>query len=72
MNFDALLAYLIDRAHEASTWRSVVRLLALAGWTISEDHAEMILLLGMVAAELVGVLLKDRLKRTDQPAMGHD
>lgn len=53
--------YIIERAKEASTWRSVIYLLAAAGVPIAPEVGQYIMAAGMAVAGLVGVLTADRI-----------
>lgn len=56
---DRLLAYLVARGKEPTTWRGVVWILAALGVAVSPSHAEIITAAGMFAAGLIGAALPD-------------
>lgn len=51
--------YLIERLHEASTWRGVVMLLTAAGVAISPEQGEAIVAAGLAFVGLLGAFLPD-------------
>ena len=55
-----ILAYLIERGKEPSTWRGLALLLTVAGAKLSPEHTELILLLGLGLAGLIGAALPDK------------
>ncbi len=54
--------YVIERLKEASTWRSIVYVVAAAGVPIAPEMAEYIVAAGMGIAGIIGIVTKDRLK----------
>lgn len=54
--------YVLDRLKEASTWRSIIYVLAAIGVPIAPELATQIVAAGMGAAGIVGIVTKDRLK----------
>ena len=69
----AVFRYIAHRLSEASTWRSLFRLLTAIGIGISPGHWEAIAAVGIAAAELTGVAFPDRVRRRrvlDEPGRG--
>lgn len=54
--------YMLERLKEASTWRSIIYVLAAAGVPIAPGMAEYIVAAGMGVAGIVGIVAKDKLK----------
>jgi len=57
-----MIAYLIARAREASTWRGLILIITSLGIVISPDQAAAITSAGMGLAGLAGVALPDLAK----------
>jgi hypothetical protein len=55
----AVIAYLVSRLAEASTWRGLVALATAAGVAISPGLAEAIIAAGLAGIGVVGVLAPD-------------
>lgn len=51
--------YLIERLHEASTWRGLIAIATAAGVTISPEQAEAIVAAGLAVIGLLGAFLPD-------------
>lgn len=54
--------YMLERLKEASTWRSIIYVLAAAGVPVAPGMAEYIVAAGMGAAGILGILTKDKFK----------
>ncbi len=55
------MKYLFDRAQEASTWRGLIlALTGIMGVTVSPELIEQVIIVGVGAAGLVGMLTKDK------------
>lgn len=54
--------YLLERMKEASTWRSIIYVLAAAGVPVAPGMAEYIVAAGMGVAGIIGIVAKDKLK----------
>jgi hypothetical protein len=54
--------YMLDRLKEASTWRSIVYVLAAAGVPMAPGMADYVVATGMGIAGVIGILAKDNLK----------
>lgn len=55
-----MIAYIIDRLKEASTWRGIVALLTAAGMTISPEMVDKIVAAGLAVMGIIGMLFKDK------------
>lgn len=55
-------AYILERLKEASTWRSIIYVLAAAGVPVAPGMAEYIVAAGMGVAGIIGIVTKDKLK----------
>ena len=55
-----MLAYIIDRLKEASTWRGIIGLLTAAGVTISPEMIDKIVAAGLAIMGVIGMLFKDK------------
>jgi len=55
-----MLAYIIDRLKEASTWRGIIGLLTAAGVTISPEMIEQIVAAGLAVMGIIGMVFKDK------------
>lgn len=58
-----MMAYLLARLQEPSTWRGLVLIATAAGAVLSPDQQEAIIAGGMMVAGLLGAALPDREKR---------
>lgn len=54
-----MLAYIIDRLKEASTWRGIIGLLTAAGVTISPEMIEQIVAAGLAVMGIIGMIFRD-------------
>jgi len=52
--------YIVYRLSEASTWRSLARLLTIAGVVIEPENWERIMAVGLGISEFIGLFLPDR------------
>lgn len=52
--------YLLQRAHEPSTWRGIILLVTALGVPIAPALSDAIVTVGLATAGLVGVLTADR------------
>jgi hypothetical protein len=65
------MKWLIARLREPSTWRGLVWLATSLGLTLSPEAWEYIIAIGMAAAGLLGVILKEKSSNEEvQPANG--
>jgi hypothetical protein len=55
----AVIAYLVGRLAEASTWRGLVALATAAGVAISPELAEAIIAAGLAGIGVIGVVAPD-------------
>lgn len=53
------MTWLLHRLREPSTWRGIVWMLTVAGWSLRPDQAEAIIAAGMALAGVLGVFLPD-------------
>lgn len=60
------MSWLLNRLREPSTWRGIVWLLTVAGWSLRPDQAEAIVTFGITLIGLIGVFLPDA---QPQPAL---
>ncbi len=58
-----MMAYLLARLQEPSTWRGLVLIATAAGAVLSPDQQEAIIAGGMMVAGLLGAALPDRENR---------
>lgn len=54
-----MLAYIIDRLKEASTWRGIIGLITAAGVSISPEQIDKIVAAGLAIMGVIGMLFKD-------------
>jgi hypothetical protein len=66
MNRARLVAFVVGRLREASTWRGIVLMLTAFGAGIEPRHAEAIVAAGVGLAGLLAVLLPDQVTRTPE------
>lgn len=58
---EATLAYIVERLKEGSTWRGIILVVtALFGWNVPEEKVAAVVLVGVTAAGLAGMLLPDK------------
>lgn len=57
---DAVLTWLVDRLSERSTYLGIGMLLTAAGVTVAPDLGNALVALGLAAAGVVAVLIKDK------------
>lgn len=55
----AVVAYVLNRLSEASTWRGLVALATAAGIVVSPELAEAIVAAGLAGIGLIGVVVPD-------------
>jgi len=55
-----MVAYIIARLKEASTWRGIIGLLTAAGVTISPEMLDKIVAAGLAAMGVIGAFFKDK------------
>jgi ribosomal protein L12E/L44/L45/RPP1/RPP2 len=55
-----MLAYLLERGKEASTWRGLVALLTAVGVSLEPNQMEAIVALGLAVIGAIGVFLADK------------
>lgn len=55
-----MVAYIIDRLKEASTWRGIIGLITAAGVTISPEQIDKIVAAGLAIMGVIGMLFKDK------------
>ena len=53
------MSWLLNRLREPSTWRGIIWLLTVAGWSLRPDQAEAIVTFGVTLVGLIGVFLPD-------------
>lgn len=58
---DAVLTWLVDRLSERSTYLGIGMLLTAAGVTVAPDLGNALVALGLAAAGVVAVLIKDKI-----------
>lgn len=58
-----MMAYLLARLQEPSTWRGLVLIATAAGAALSPDQQEAVIAGGLLVAGLLGAALPDREKR---------
>ncbi len=58
-----MMAYLLARLQEPSTWRGLVLIATAAGAVLSPDQQEAVIAGGLLVAGLLGAALPDREKR---------
>ena len=58
-----MMAYLLARLQEPSTWRGLVLIATAAGAVLSPDQQEAIIAGGLLVSGLLGAALPDREKR---------
>ena len=56
---DQIVRWVIARAKEGSSWRGLIALAAVAGWSVSESDGEVIIAFGMALAGVVGLIFPD-------------
>lgn len=56
----SLINFLLDRAHEPSTWRGLTLLLTALGIVVNPDQLAAITAAGMGIAGLIGAFVPDR------------
>lgn len=54
--------YVLDRLNESSTWRGLVLVLSTTGAWFKPQWSEVLILLGVGLAGVLGVILKDKPK----------
>lgn len=54
-----MIAYIIDRLKEASTWRGIIGLITAAGVTISPEQIDKIVAAGLAIMGVIGMLFRD-------------
>ena len=54
-----MVAYIIDRLKEASTWRGIIAFLTVAGLSISPELGEKIIAVGLAIIGVIGMVFKD-------------
>ena len=54
-----MVAYIIDRLKEASTWRGIIAFLTAAGLAISPELGEKIIAVGLAIIGVIGMVFKD-------------
>lgn len=54
-----MVAYIIDRLKEASTWRGIIAFLTAAGISISPELGEKIIAVGLAIIGVIGMVFKD-------------
>lgn len=57
---ESLKHAIVDRLSEGSTWRGLIMLITSFGVHLSPDTAESIVSLGMAAAGMIGVIIKEK------------
>ena len=55
-----MLAFILERGKEASTWRGLVALATAVGITVSPELGEAIIAFGLAAIGILGVITKDK------------
>jgi hypothetical protein len=63
---DSIVAFLLVRLNEPSTWRGLIWLITALGLALSPEQKESIVTTGMALAGLVGVFTKDKSKPTPE------
>lgn len=53
--------FVIERLKEASTWRSIIYLLAAAGMPLAPAVAQQVMATGMAVAGLIGIFMPDKI-----------
>ncbi len=61
------MSWLLNRLREPSTWRGIVWLLTVAGWSLRPEQAEAIVTFGITLVGLIGVFLPDQKPLTALP-----
>jgi hypothetical protein len=56
------IKWICDRLHEPSSWRGLIWLATSAGLTLSPEMWDYIMIIGMAAAGLVGMITRDEEK----------
>lgn len=67
-----ILKYLKGRLKEASTWRGVVLLLTSAGVYLSDEQKELISVMGLFFAGLIGAAAPDKSGDSDDTNAGDE
>jgi hypothetical protein len=57
---DKIVSYLIERGREPSTWRGVALILSAVGASLSEKHAEALLIAGVLLSGAIGAGVPDK------------
>jgi hypothetical protein len=60
---DKLIAYVVARFQESSTWRGIAIVLTATGASLSEDYKEAIITFGLFFSGMIGALLPDSKKK---------
>lgn len=55
-----MIAYILDRLTERSTWLGLIALATAGGAVVEQELAEQLIAAGMAVAGLIGVLTRDR------------
>lgn len=55
-----MIAYILDRLTERSTWLGLIALATACGAVVEQELAEQLIAAGMAVAGLIGVLTRDR------------
>lgn len=60
-----MFKYILNRLTERSTWLGLLALVTACGATIEQTLADQIIVAGMAAAGLIGIVTKDRKKEQE-------
>jgi hypothetical protein len=60
MNWEGAKAYVLARLQEASTWRGIVLMLTVAGYKLSTDWQELVVMTGIGLSGFLGAVLPDK------------
>lgn len=57
------IQYVLKRLQEPSAWRGIAMIIAAGGATLSPEQQEAIVVIGLAASGLIGLLFPDKLER---------
>ena len=55
-----MLAWILDRAKERSTWMGLFSLAGAAGWAVTPDHKELIITAAVAVVAAIAALTRDK------------
>lgn len=57
-------AFILERLKEASTWRSIIYVMAAAGVPLAPAVAQQVIATGMAVAGLIGIFMPDQIGKS--------